>query len=258
VSHKSFTKRPFLLASSGLIVAAILAAGTIVQASTGSPTVAPSAKTTHTATFSTTPSLAWDLSNCLEGEPLRDEGEPVLDEFGEPMLDEFGEPMFYHGDPVFDENGDPVFEYCYAYAAKNDAYSADMKTGSFTVRTTLSRLPAGWGLCDPESDAHQGWLWTMSGGVSSSVLGSGVEVWSNNTTDRFLVLEGEATWPNGGNVLTRTLYVATPAATSTRAAPLLNGVDVPLCGPDPSTASGQGWRNHRIPEYKLPPIGRWR
>lgn len=232
-----FTKSPVVFASSGLIVVAILAAGTIVQASTGAPTVAPRATTTHTATFTSTPSSAWDLDNCV---------------YGQIEYDGDGFPI-----EVVDEDGNPVYEFCFFYGVKDDDYSANMRAGSFTVRTTLSRLPAGWGLCSSENPAYQGWLWTMSGGHNGG-FGEGILVYSQRSTSPYFLPETEMSWSDGGNVVTRTFTVTTPNSTSTRDVPVLNSTNVALCGPDPSTRSGQGWRNYVIPEYRLPEISRWR
>lgn len=237
-----------MLVGSGLLVAGIVAGGTIVQASTGAPNVAPRAATTHTASFSTTPSFAWDLSNCLSGQP-----EWLEDEFGETLQDAYGNPV-----QAVDGEGNPLWLRCDYYGVKDDTSAAPMKSGTFTVRTTLSTLPAGWGLCDTESDAYQGWLWTLAGGqIGGGVPDSAIYVYSNSSAV-WLLLEGEGSWSPGSNVVARTFRVATPATTSTREVPVLAGMSVPLCGPDPSTVSGQGWRNFRIAEYRLPAISRWR
>ena len=92
---------------------------------------------------------------------------------------------------------------------------------------------------------------------STNALGEQVLSWSNSSAV-WLLLAGEGYWSPGSNVVTRTFQLATPATTSTREVPVLTGMNVPLCGPDPSTASGQGWRNFRIAEYRLPAISRWR
>jgi hypothetical protein len=196
--------------------------------------VAPKAETTHIASFYTTPSLAWDLSNCISGETLLVEDAQVVD-----------------------SDGHPVFIRCDDYGVMNDDYSAPMKAGSFTVRTTLSRLPLGWGLCDPESNAYQGWLWSASGG-NFSATNQSTEIYVYSGRDQFYVQAGEVSWVAGGKAVTRTFDAVTSAGTSSSTRPLLASMMIPLCGPDPSTVSGQGWRNYWMPVYKLPAPSRWR
>lgn len=243
-----------MFAGSGLIVVGLLAGGTIVQGSTGAPTVAPRATTTHTATFTTTPSSAWDLDNCLQGEVAYETGPPVFDDDG-PVLDENGNQVFEQGGPVLDDDGNQVFLECYEYGVKDDDYSAPLRAGSFTVRTTLTRLPAGWGLCSADSPAYQGWLWSLNRGQVGSFQES---FYVHSETAQYLVPESGTSWSDQGNVLTRTFTVTTPSWTNAKNIPVLNALVVPLCGPDPSTVSGQGWRNFTVPEYRLPAISRWK
>lgn len=165
--------------------------------------------------------------------------------------------MDSEGNPIqiVDFDGNPVYECCYSYDLKDDDCSADLRAGCFSLRATLSRLPAGWGFCSLDKPAHQGWLWAMSGWINGG-FGDSIFVHSQQATSQYFVWESGRYSVDEENILTRTLTSTTSSLTSTRDFPVLNATNVPLCGPDPSTQSGQGWRTYEIPAHHLPAISR--